>query len=644
MTSNHLSHASKHEYRPEIDGLRALSVFAVVLFHADAGGVGGGYVGVDVFFVISGYLITSIILNQINSGGFTLLDFYERRARRIIPVLMFVMLTSIPFAALLLLPGDLVSYGRSLIAVSTFTSNFLFWSERGYFGTATELKPLVHTWSLSVEEQFYLLFPLFLVACSHVKRTWRGLSIMTILLASLWSSWFLTRLHFETAFYLPFARAWELMFGAAAAFYRPRLFGVAEKFPSAVSLLGLSMIIFSIISFDEETSFPGVAALVPVMGAFLYIVASPKDNIVASIMSHRLIVGLGLISFSLYLWHQPIFSFLRHYGAPEYYTLIAIPASILLSVLSYRYVETPFRDRNKVSARSIFIVTFSSSIFMICAGLFFVKSDGLLARYSIGDRKVLSQFAESADYNQTRFDELVLKPFHEGSKVKVVVVGDSYAKDIINVMYEGGANEFIQFSTKQINSECGNVLGEVNFEQLVPENRFLRCEFMGRYEDDSFSEILSDADEIWLISSWYEWVVELLPATISNLSDKYEAHIRVFESKTVGEITMTSALAVNQNERSIYSQPTGVEVLAINERLGELVPENNLVRLQSVLCQESGLRCRIFTPSGELVSTDGGHLTAAGARHFAPSVINELRLSGLGSRYGVDRAKIIPVE
>ena len=222
-------------YRPEIDGLRAVAVLPVIFFHAGIGIFSGGYVGVDVFFVISGYLITTIILADLDSKNFSITNFYERRARRILPVLFFIVLCCVPFALYSLLPDTLVKFGHSLIAVPTFSSNFLFWSERGYFGTASELKPLVHTWSLAVEEQFYLLFPLALIVLSKFTRKWTGIFILFTITLSLGLSWYLTRLHFESAFYLPFARAWELLMGAAAAFYAPLLLDFGKKYSTILS-------------------------------------------------------------------------------------------------------------------------------------------------------------------------------------------------------------------------------------------------------------------------------------------------------------------------------------------------------------------------------------------------------------------------
>ena len=248
-------------YRREIDGLRALAVVPVILFHAGFEWFSGGFVGVDIFFVISGYLITSIILSGKQDGTFTLLRFYERRARRILPVLFFIMLACLPFAWLWMPPHEMVEFSRSLIAVPLFVSNILFWRETGYFATANELKPLLHTWSLAVEEQYYLLFPLFLLLTWKLGRRWivallAVMAILSLVLAQ-WGS-----MNSPTAsFYLLPTRGWELLIGALVAFYLSRGIKVENSnkqkaINQAGSLLGVLLIGYAAVTFDKTTPFP----------------------------------------------------------------------------------------------------------------------------------------------------------------------------------------------------------------------------------------------------------------------------------------------------------------------------------------------------------------------------------------------------
>lgn len=613
-------------YRPEIDGLRAIAVLPVILFHAGIGLFSGGFVGVDVFFVISGYLITKILLGELEQNKFSIVKFYERRARRILPALFFIVFSCVPFAYFILLPNDLVNFGRSLVAVPTFLSNVLFWSERGYFGGATELKPLVHTWSLAVEEQFYLVFPIVLMLLWYHLRRWTGPFILVTIAFSLYLSWFLTDLHFETAFYLPFARTWELMVGAAAAFYGSRLANLGRKYSGILSIFGFSLIFYAVFSFDQTTIFPGYATAAPVFGTFLLIIAGPNKNIVNRILASTWLVKIGLVSYSLYLWHQPIFVFFRHFSLSDYIIIIGIPLSLVLSLFTYRFIETPFRDKHKFSMKRIFIYSAGASSVSIFLGMILICNDGFSHRYAETDRKILNQIVNQGGYNQARFDRLKMRVFDGSSRRRVLVVGDSYAKDLINVMYEARMDAVIQFSTKQINSECGNSYTNKNIDEFIPKIRARRCDWMGRYEDPRLSSLMMEADEIWMVSSWLDWVVDLMPETLAALSDQFDAEIKVFGSKNFGEISVGTLLKMNPDERYLFRQSASSEVLVTNQRLKAIIPKNVFVDLSDVSCGGDAAECVIFTKEGLLISSDGGHLTRAGAKHLSGSFVKLLNL------------------
>lgn len=354
-------------YRAEIDGLRALAVLPVILFHAGFEWFSGGYVGVDVFFVISGYLITTIIINEMAEGKFSLVNFYERRARRILPALFFVMLACIPFAWFWLGPEDIKNFGQSLSTVSVFSSNILFWSESGYFNTVSEFKPLLHTWSLAVEEQYYILFPVFLIL------TWRlGLKWILSLLAIIFVS-SLTLAHWgafnipNATFYLLPTRGWELLIGVFAAFYlKHNEYFKSDKLNQSLSLLGFGLIVYAIIAFDSTTPFPSLYALIPTIGAALLILTAVPGTWVYKLLSFSPLVGVGLISYSAYLWHYPILVFARHGllgEVPNFLLTILLPASLMLAYISWRWVEKPFRDKEKINRKNIFRY---SLIGMVC--------------------------------------------------------------------------------------------------------------------------------------------------------------------------------------------------------------------------------------------------------------------------------------
>ena len=334
------------KYRAEIDGLRALAVIPVIFFHAGFKMFSGGFIGVDIFFVISGYLITTILIEDIEKNQFSILYFYERRARRILPILFFVMLICIPFAWLWMLPSHMKDFSESLLAMSFFASNILFWKESGYFEAAADEKPLLHTWSLAVEEQYYLLFPVFLIFAWRFGRNKVFWMIILMAIISLLISEWGWRNKEIANFYLAPTRAWELFAGSISAFI---IYKKGVKKNNPLALLGLSAIIFSIFAYDKSTPIPSVYALVPVLGVMLLVLYADQETLVGKILSSKVLVGVGLISYSAYLWHQPLFAFarIRFHDGPSEIMMIALSImSIILAFFSWKYIEKPFRNLN----------------------------------------------------------------------------------------------------------------------------------------------------------------------------------------------------------------------------------------------------------------------------------------------------------
>lgn len=322
--------------------------------------------GVDVFFVISGYLITSFILAEMDEDKFSLITFYERRVRRILPALFFVMLVSIPFAWLWLTPQDMRDFALSLVAVSTFWSNILFWLESGYFATEVDLKPLLHTWSLAVEEQYYILFPLFLMLTWRLGKSWILRILIAVFVVSLvighWGAYNKP----DATFYLLPTRGWEILIGAFIVFYlRERTHLIERKYISqSLSLVGLSLIAYAVFVYDKHTPFPSLYALVPTVGTAFVILFAHKGTFVNSLLSNKIFIGIGLISYSAYLWHQPLFALIKYRSHTDPSgPLIAVLCLITLSLayLSWQFVEKPFRQRQKVSKK---VILFCSTAFV----------------------------------------------------------------------------------------------------------------------------------------------------------------------------------------------------------------------------------------------------------------------------------------
>lgn len=348
------------KHRREIDGLRALAILPVLLFHAGFSWMPGGFYGVDVFFVISGFLITGIIVSELHkTQRFSIVGFYERRARRIIPALFLVMVVTTLAACFILFPNQWVTFLGSLTSITYFGSNYYFLGKSGYFDPEIDLNPMLHTWSLAIEEQFYLLFPLILWLLWKFIRERYWIAILTaIALGSLvWANDAATQ-NPDSAFYLLQFRAWELVAGSLAAIYISRR---SRPFSSnTLSVIGLLMIVLSMFFIGSTLPHPGFITLVPVIGTVLILTTAGPGTFANKILSLRFFVGIGLISYSAYLWHQPLFALFRvsspsEPSAGEFLPLIFV--TLALSFLSWKFVENPFRNRSSFSRRKIFAGT-----------------------------------------------------------------------------------------------------------------------------------------------------------------------------------------------------------------------------------------------------------------------------------------------
>lgn len=479
MTSKTLSEPHP-KYRPEIDGLRTLAVIPVILFHAGFKRFSGGFVGVDIFFVISGYLITTIILAELEAGKFSIINFYERRARRILPALFLVMAVCMPFAWLWLLPSDMEDFSQSVAAVSAFASNILFWRESGYFETTAELKPLLHTWSLAVEEQFYVLFPLFLMLTWRLGKKCIVTTLAVVAVASLIAAhWGAFNKPPFTFFMLP-TRGWELMIGSFIAFHfsSQHRFVQNNKINQSLSAVGLLLIIYSIFAFSERTPFPSLYALLPTIGAALIILFAIPNTLVGALLSSKAFVGIGLISYSAYLWHQPLFAFARHRSLHEPNLLVFAMLSVVALVLAYfswRFVEQPFRRKTVINRTAVFTFALVGSTAFFALGLmghftngyFFQESQkekfsGL--EYRVHDNPGLSSTC-AVDFNTSSDCSTDDEP-------EVILWGDSFAMHLVQGLQV--SNPQLKLIQKTV-SMCGPVLGIAPTNHKYTEEWAKKC-------------------------------------------------------------------------------------------------------------------------------------------------------------------------
>jgi len=614
-TSRHIAH-----YRPEIDGLRALAVVPVMLFHAGFSALPGGYLGVDVFFVISGYLITSILLRDLQQGRYSIAKFYERRARRILPALLLVILVSIPLACVTMLPVELEQFSRSVLSTLAFVPNVFFWLTSSYFQPSAETLPLLHTWSLGVEEQFYLLFPLFLALVWKTRPRAVSFAIVIVALVSLGLAEYAWRIGKAPAgFFLAPTRAWELMIGcliANGSLHAPLHARLPRVAADALAITGIVALVLAMVLFDEATPMPSLLGLLPTLGTGLIIAFARPTALLTKILSLRLFVGLGLVSYSAYLWHQPILAFARlHNGSTELSTAAAtalLGASLLLAWLTWKYVEAPFRERRRVATPRLWrtsAVAVSSLAAVALAGM---STRGMEFRISPENRP-LAAMADTIDVNKTlpRKFEALNKDFTAGTAPRVLIVGDSYAQDFVNATFASDSAGDAQFSTVYVSADCQIYFGASSADEFIKPRFRPKCVDMRAAP--ALWRRLPQADIIMLIGSWRSWAVERLPQTISALHLRAEQRVFVVGPKNFGKIDIKKFLAIAPESRPALRQSPQQLTLDLNRQLLATLPRGVFVNLLEASCGTEA-RCPLFTRNGELISFDGFHLTPAGAR------------------------------
>tara|TARA_B110000438_G_scaffold295241_1_gene337934 strand:+ start:90 stop:2153 length:2064 start_codon:yes stop_codon:yes gene_type:complete len=450
----------KNIYRPEIDGLRALAVLPVIFYHAGISLFKGGFIGVDIFFVISGFLITTIILKDVERNKFSLIYFYQRRAKRILPALITIIFFSLSAALFLLPPDDLKNFSGSVISSLTFWSNFQFTNETSYFGIPGEYKPLLHTWSLSIEEQFYIFYPLFFIFFFKFKKKFLKFSIFIIFLSSLFfAQWsgnlnqqypyidenllFFSQSYFSQ-FMMPFGRMWELALGAICVFilnsknFKIKLINKFNLYLNLLSLIGLTLIFYSFFFFSKYLPYPSFYSLIPTLGTALLILFCHKNTIIYKILSNKFLVFIGLISYSAYLFHYPIFSFIKHMNINlnnvDYFYLI--PIVFFLSFLSWRFIEKPFRKSNFSTKKFILFVSFSYFILISTCWIIY-SNNGLENRQKFNlPKNITESFVVSKEAskcfginyihkieNKEKICKIGIK---NKNKIDFVILGDSH--------------------------------------------------------------------------------------------------------------------------------------------------------------------------------------------------------------------------
>jgi peptidoglycan/LPS O-acetylase OafA/YrhL len=458
------------KYRSDIDGLRAIAVLAVLFFHTDVPGFSGGFVGVDIFFVISGYLITSILLKEINSKQFSIAKFYERRIRRIFPALFPVIAFTLIVGIYLFDPNALNDLGQSVTATTLFFSNILFWLKSGYFASPSLQKPLLHTWSLSVEEQFYIFFPLTLIMIRRYLKSRFFLWIMVAFIISFILSIYELRYNQEATFYLVPTRAWELLAGSILAMgVLPNLSKSWQK--NLFALTGVILIIYSIFYYTEATPFPGLAAFPPVLGSALIIYSGMGEGTYPAqkLFTARPLVFIGLISYSLYLWHWPLIVSVKYMlfkPLSGYEKVGIILMSLGIAVLSWKYIELPFRDKRILipDRKKLFTIAAIVMIFASGVGVAIYIQNGMIWRHPEA-KKIMDQceweWYPDGIYGKIEQSANNIKPGKIGNKTvspSFLLWGDSHAMSLIPA-FDNNAKKYRLSGFIATHSACPPIIG-----------------------------------------------------------------------------------------------------------------------------------------------------------------------------------------
>jgi peptidoglycan/LPS O-acetylase OafA/YrhL len=639
------------KYRPEIDGLRAISIIAVIIYHARLNFNGynllqGGFIGVDIFFVISGYLIGSIILKElITKKNFSFLNFYERRARRILPALFFVLIVSICFAWIYLMPSSLYEFSKSLFSSLGFVSNIFFhYSGLVYGANNSFYKPLLHTWSLSVEEQFYIIFPLFLFICFKFFRNYILEIIFIFILISFFLAEWGSRNYASASFYFIHTRLWELLAGVFLAKLETKYKRDNKNFWSKIiPSFGIILIIASLILFDDKMRHPSFYTLIPIIGTMLIIWYANKDEILTKLISTKLFVGVGLISYPLYLWHYPIFSFVLIHGGGVNKFLIGA-SIVLLSVVTYFLIENLYR--RKASKKFFFISLIISISLILSLNIYYLTSNNFLKKKKFLNFQLNQSYSwDNSIYYKKRNEYLnnykIDKFSNFTNNKKILIIGNSHAEDF-----------YVALKTNEVNFD------NIEFGLYVTEiwclKNFLKsekCQITKKLNDDNKKieknisnkniNLIKNSDTIILSSYWSNKDLEELEEIILMLkklnkrifltsnSPVFQTDIFLGQEFTlIDYFTYKNKRLPDKNELIIiekdYYRKQLEHIKKINSKLKHISNKLDIIYFEKeqYICVESEKRCRLLTDKNEKIFYDGSHYTVSGAKYFG-EIINK---------------------
>lgn len=628
------ANVAQRAYRRDIDGLRAIAVLAVVLYHVHAGFMRGGFAGVDVFFVLSGFLITGIISSELAEARFSVARFYERRIRRIFPALFTMLAASTLLAAVVLLPAEFVDYAKSLFSTAFFASNYYQLSQLGYFSPGAEVRPLLHTWSLAVEEQFYLVFPLVMIGLARMRRASLPVCLAVLCAASFVLSAVLVVARPSEAFYSALPRAWELLIGSLVAVAPlPALRSAVARDVLAAS--GLALVAGSLLLLTSTTPFPGAAALAPTIGTALLLYAGMHaPTRTGRMLSHPVAVFFGLISYSLYLWHWPLLVFGRLALGHDLTRLEkcgAVLATIAIATLSWHFVERPWRTRGALIAwpRLAYVTAAAIAVLGLTGGAVAANS-GIPARFS----ERVNRVAAFATYDAAipyRQDSCFLRVRSnvaldikrcmtpDPARPNYLLIGDSHAADL----WFGLATAFPQIHFMQATA--------TGCKSLLDDRGLSPCRDVLQLALRRDTVALKPA-AVLLSSDWNAGDLPSVLATTSELQRRGQRVI-VFGQVPNYQIGLPRLLAMSiaEHDATRAERARTADSEAVDRRFARAFAGSGIeyISLYALMCGER--RCATATAAGVPLQFDTSHFTAAGSAWIAG------RLKASGAAFGSAR-------
>jgi len=628
-----MSSSPKITYRPEIDGLRTIAVMAVLLYHLHVDGfVTGGFLGVDVFFVISGYLITSLIHKEFRTTGrFSFTGFYNRRIRRLLPILLVITIVSTIAGSLLLLPTQYIDFAQSVWSSIFFYANFYWHHTLQQYGAESGLvKPFLHTWTLSVEEQFYLLYPIFLLAGLRYWAKRLMIVIAVIMIASLAYAEFANGVHFSSTFYLLHSRIWELLVGCAIAIKGWRHEHLTRAWWNLIPYIGLILIAISFLTFNVRYGHPGLLTAVPIVGTALLICFPIRSHIVTKLLSSKLFVTVGLLSYSLYLWHYPIYTFARIYDlrADRYDYAAWLIASFVLSYLSYHLIEQPMRSQRRLSNKTFYSIIIPTVLFVLTSTGYIINSDGFPERFShlqayFGSAVIDNKILRDKSYeimNSKEYQVYVKENAENSDSHHILILGDSHGKDLLNALYQN----------KQKLS--GYTLEYLYYKNLDDSEDIL--------DHTALAHAALEHAEIVLLTYRYKSkmsMIDQLPQFIQRLQENGKEVVLIGSNMEFPEINglqvfdhHAKSLAKKNEQFDIkelnkfFWENRDPTIYQINEKLRHIAESNRISYVDKTVIVCPGTFCIGCIPDGSKSYYDESHWTEAGAKYFGEQLTQDI--------------------